>query len=183
MTTEATAVERLNSEFQEIIGCIDQANFSLRNAAEEMFRKTLLLAAASHFENEVKNHIMRIVLKHAGGAEVIREFIRNKAIERQFHTYFDWRARNANKFFGLFGEGFKSHMVSRVRSDPNLELAIRAFIEIGNERNRLVHEDFGNFPLEKTSGEIFELFRRASLFVDSLESTFDEYLEFKSRTQ
>lgn len=41
----------------------------------------------------------------------IAEFIRNKAIERQYHTYFNWKENKAtsiNGFWGLWGDEFKN---------------------------------------------------------------------------
>lgn len=177
MIMEETVVDRLYSEFQDIMKTLDQQSEpSLRVTAEETFRKTLLIAAASHFEREVKSHITNLVRKHTDDESVIVEFVYNKAIARQFHTYFDWNGRNANKFFALFGEGFKSYMTERVNTDQCYDQAVVAFLELGNERNRLVHEDFGNFTMEKNSKEIFCLYKKASIFVNSLETSFDDYL-------
>ena len=176
-----TIVDRLYKEFQDIVSSLGQAEISLQLTAEETFRKALLLAAASYFEREVQDRVMSLVRKHSG-SEVVVEFVRNKAIERQFHTYFQWAGHNANSFFGLFGEGYKSHMIERVKSDQSYGQAIRAFLELGNERNRLVHQDFGTFTLEKTSKEIFDLYETASRFVQSIESSFDEYVQPSSST-
>lgn len=168
-----TVVDRLYREFQDIVDSLEEMEVSLRVSAEETFRKALLLTAASYFERQVTGHIMRLVRQHS--SEEIVEFVRNKAVERQYHTYFQWDRHSANSFFGLFGEGYKSHMTGRVEADDAYRQAIRAFLELGNERNRLVHQDFGAFRLEKTSTEIFELYETARPFVDSLEASFDEY--------
>ena len=180
---KVTVVDQLYNEFQDIIGKLDNSEVSLRSSAEEAFRKNLLLAAASYFEDVVKAQILNLVRKHAGENETIISFVRNRAIERQFHTYFDWKKRNANSFFGYFGEGFKSYMVERVESDRAYDESVRAFLELGNERNRLVHQNFGSFRLQKTTTEVFELYRVASLFVNSLESSFEDYLRSNSSAQ
>ena len=173
---EETVVDRLYQEYQDIVDSLGPVELSLRNSAEETFRKALLLAAASYFEREIQDHIMMLVRKHSSGDEIV-EFVRNKAVERQFHTYFQWDGRNANKFFAMFGEGYKSYMTGRARDSQSYGHSIQAFLELGSERNRLVHQDFGNFPLEKTSKEIFDLYREARVFVDSVGTSFDEYLE------
>lgn len=178
--TDTTIVDRLYLEYQDIVDNLGTVELSLRNSAEETFRKSLLLAAASHFEREIQDHIMMVVRKYSSG-DMIVEFVRNKAIKRQYHTYFTWNRRNANDFFGMFGEGYKSYMIDQVQADQTYERSIRAFLELGNERNRLVHQDFGNFPLEKTSEEIFDLYKRARLFVDSIGTSFDEYLQSFSK--
>ena len=178
-----TVVDRLYGEFQDIVSNLDQTEISLKVAAEEILRKSLLVAAASYFEHEIKSQVVSLVMKHSGNNELVLEFMRNKAIERQYHTYFDWKASNANSFFGLFGDGFKAHMTKHVRGDSSYREAVRAFLELERERNRLVHEDFGNFPLEKTSKEVFDLYKTASLFVNSIETSFDDYLQSASKSE
>jgi len=65
-------------------------------------------------------------------------------------------------------------MKARVESDRDLEMAIKAFLELGNERNRLTHQDFGSFLLEKTADEIYILYQQAMKFVDMLPSVLRE---------
>jgi hypothetical protein len=95
----------------------------------------------------------------------------NKAVSRLYHTYFQWDKKNANSFFGLFGEPFLAACKERVRSDSELEGAIRAFLELGNARNEMVHENFALFSMNKTAEEVFALYSRARAFVDFLENS------------
>ena len=119
--------------------------------------------------------MLQLVSTHASGRDLIVEFVRNKAVERQYHTYFNWDRGNANAFFALFGEGFKGHMERRVKQEEAYDRAIKAFLELGSERNRLVHQDFGSYVLEKTVDEIMDTFHRARPFVDSLLVEFAAY--------
>jgi hypothetical protein len=48
--------------------------------------------------------------------------------------------------------------------------SVRAFLELGNERNRLVHQNYATFPMEKTLDEIYALYQNAVMFVDALPS-------------
>lgn len=171
-----SVVDRMYHEFKLLVGCIDEAEPSLRIAAEDNFRKTLLLAAASYFERRIKEDLLNFIHRRTGGVDLVREFSRNKAIERQYHTFFQWELSNANAFFGLFGESFKSYMRAIVQTDDEYRLAIESFLELGRDRNRLVHEDFGAFVLEKTTDEIFTLYQRALPFVESIPIRFDGYL-------
>jgi hypothetical protein len=66
----------------------------------------------------------------------------------------------------MFGDEFRSHMVEVVKLDQNMAKSISAFLEIGRERNRLVHQDYGSFFLEKSAEEIFGLYVSAMVFVD-----------------
>lgn len=164
-----TVVDRLYSEFEALKKHLDETGeVSLRSTADENFRKALLLAAASYFERRISDLVVDFARESFQSDHLIVEFLKNKAISRQYHTYFKWDASNANQFFGLFGETFKSFMTKELKSDLNLEISIKSFLELGNDRNRLVHQDFGTFPLEKTSEEIYQLYKSALQFVDSL---------------
>ena len=55
-----------------------------------------------------------------------------------------------------------------VRARPELQSAIEAFLELGNERNSLVHQNYATFPMEKTLEEIYLLYQRALIFVSTL---------------
>ena len=138
---------------------------SLRNSLDDNFRKILLLAAASHFERRLSGSVLEFVEGLTSSNHVLKWLIKNGVVERKYHTWFDWKAHNANKFFGLFGEDFKHHMSERVKEDAAIESAIQAFMEIGRERNRVAHEDYVSVPLEKTSQEIHQLYREAAKFV------------------
>ena len=118
--------------------------------SDESFRKLLLLAAASYFEYKIQQDV-DFVREVADGNERLVQFVENKALERQYHTFFEWKRQNANKFFGLFGESFKESMQSVLQSDSDLRSSIFSFMEVGRERNRLVHENFGAYRLIRTS--------------------------------
>ncbi len=100
----------------------------------------------------------------------LTEFLKNKAIARQYHTFFSRDKNNTNSFFGLFGLDFKEHMKQLITKNPKISDDIKAFLEIGNERNKLVHQNFGNFTSEKTADEIFELYKKATKFLSIFET-------------
>lgn len=165
----ATIVDRLHTEFQALVALLERdAEPSLLITADDTFRKVLLLSAASHFERVVTDAILGFVSLASSGNERVVEFVRRKGLSRQYHTLFDWDRGNANPFFGLFGEAFKVAMEARLKNDQALAEAIRAFLDLGRERNRLIHQDLGQFVLEKTSGEIFTLYGLGSRFVEAL---------------
>lgn len=138
---------------------------SLRVTADDYFRKVLLLSAASYFEHKVSETLLEFVFERTRGDGAILALVRSKAIERQYHTFFDWKSNNANTFFSLFGPHFKDYMKTQVEKDDGLRDAIRAFLEIGRLRNELVHLNFASFPLEKTVEEIYDLYKIANRFV------------------
>lgn len=83
----------------------------------------------------------------------------------------------ANSFFGLFGDIFSNFIKQEVRNSEQLSSSIKAFLEIGRERNRLVHQDFGTFSLEKTSDEIYLLYKDALVFVNALPDKLRQCLQ------
>ncbi len=174
---KATIVERLHTQFLEIIGQIDEKEITLRLTAEENFRKTLLLAAASYFEARITEALMDLVRNSTRGNHLVEEFVRNKAISRQYHSWFQWDAGNANSFFGLFGTGFKAFMKNRIKENEDIAHSIKAFLEIGSERNRLVHQNFGTFALEKDEDEIYNLYVKARPFVENISHVMMEFLK------
>lgn len=163
----ATVVDRLHAEFSDLLTVLDRmGEVSLRSVADDSFRKALLMAAASHFELRMKDIVLDFVSEVTSESHVLTWLVRNKAVSRQYHTWFNWESKNANSFFGLFGTNFQKCMKDMVGNDNDLESSIRAFMEVGRERNRLVHQDFGVFTLEKTSEEIYQLYAKAMKFIE-----------------
>lgn len=164
----STPIDRLYEESSAVVDLLGRDQPSLVVAAGDNFRKMLVLAAASYFEHRISTCISEFIHERASGNSLVIGFVKNKAIARQYHTWFKWDETHANHFFGLFGSQFKQMMGERVRDSDELRSSIRAFLEIGNERNKLVHQDFATFSLEKTLDEIYELYRQSLLFVDGL---------------
>jgi hypothetical protein len=149
---------------------MSQNELSLRIAADANLRKSLLLASASYYERQIGELILDYA-RSCSNDERIVFFIKNKAISRQYHTLFNWDAKNCNSFLALFGEDFKKEFSFKISTNPALEQAIKYFLEIGSERNRMVHQDFGQYSLEKTSKEINEIHENAKLFISELRTS------------
>ena len=56
----------------------------------EHYRKILLLSCASYYETRIVEIIKAFVTSKSCDSR-ISEFVNNKAIQRQYHTYFDWK--------------------------------------------------------------------------------------------
>ena len=163
----APVVDRTYNEFLGLLKVLDGVNeISLRNTVDNNFRKLLLMAAASYFEQRMKDAILDFVVEATAEDHVLTCLVRNKVVSRQYHSWFNWDVKNVNSFFGLFGPSFQQSMKEIVSSDTDLDSSIQAFIEIGGERNRLVHQNFASFSLEKTSDEIYTLYRTGLRFVE-----------------
>jgi RiboL-PSP-HEPN len=171
-----TIVDRFYRDFQELVSYLEKGGeLSLRNVVESNFGKVLLLVAASYFEWLITQNLVEFVNQGTNNNKAILEFVKNKALSRQFHSLFDWDRNNANKFYSLFGEEFRAFMKGELDSNNVLDSSVKAFMEIGRERNRLVHQDFGSFALEKTATEIFQLYKEAVHFVESIPIKLEEF--------
>lgn len=169
---DATFIDTLFSEQKELIDFLkQQGQLSYAQNVEVFLSKTLLLSCASYFESRVTNAISDYAKKVSNADEALISLVRTKAIERQYHTYFQWRegGRSANSFFAMFGSALKD---SAKQDLKNMELsqATAAFLELGDLRNLLVHENFASYPLEKTADEIYQLYGAALRFVIYIES-------------
>ena len=153
-------------EHRELIGHLQTTgDISLLTRVTEAFSKTLLVSAASYYEYRF-TEILVGLYEHAGNrSTALAEFVRNQAIGQRFAQLFAWGDHNANRFFSFFGGDFRSHMTQKVRQNRDLEESIRAFLELGNLRNQLVHRNYAAFPLTKTVDEVFDLYQKARLFV------------------
>ena len=172
----STPVDALHREFGDLLAVLDEAGeISLRSTADANFRKALLLAAASYFERQLTDVVVSFAEAATSPNHVVAWLIKRRVVERQYHTWFAWDARNANRFFGMFGDSFRDHMRSLVDENNKLSLSIEAFMEIGRERNRMVHQDYGSYTLEKTSEEIYEMYRSATRFVERFSQELRRY--------
>jgi hypothetical protein len=172
----ATIVDHLYADNLTLLAYLNKSGeISLASTVNESFPKALVLSAASYFESFIQDAIVRVVAECTGPANALLEFVKNKAIERQYHTYFQWDRSNANSFFGLFGSEFRDFMVAQVKASPQLASSIAAFLELGNIRNQLVHQNFAVFPLQKTAEEIFGLYETALLFVQAFPEQLEQY--------
>jgi RiboL-PSP-HEPN len=171
-TKTETVIDHFYNENYQLVSFLNDKNeISLLNIAELNFKKSLLLSAASYFETRIREIVINFVTSKSSGCEEIIFFVKKKAIERQYHTYFDWdNAKNANTFFALFGENFKNSAVYDIKSDSKLNTSVLAFLELGKQRNTLVHQNFASFPIEMTSLEIYTKYQEALKFVEYIEN-------------
>lgn len=174
---EKLTMEFLNETFPQLqnlrpgkwtilqLGNRENNQVSFEMYINDTYKKTLLLSAASYFESIITNAIHNYAREVTKQNDEIVSFIDNKAINRQFHTYFDWDKNNANQFFKLFGDGFKEKARKQIKANQ-LEEAERVFIAIGHERNCLVHQNFIEHPINDTFEEIYEKYQTGCVFIE-----------------
>jgi hypothetical protein len=76
------------------------------------------------------------------------------------------KSTNVNKFLSLFGETFKAEASAEIAANPDLGKAAKDFLELGNLRNCIVHQNYATYVAEKSASEIFELFLSAERFLE-----------------
>ena len=172
--TAREAIKQNYTDYQEYFSYLrENIEISFLSNYSDVFSKTLLLSVASYFEDAIKQIVHKILL--TSESKILKEFIENKALNRQYHTFFDWKGSNANCFFALFGEDFKKFMKSKVKADENLEQSIKDFLILGKSRNELVHCNYALFNIDMTVDEIYTKFESALKFIDSLIPFCEEF--------
>lgn len=169
-----TIVDRIYKDNLELLEYLNKKKeISFASQFDVTFKKSLLLSSASFFEEEICKIVQAFVERKTSNDKCITSLVKRKVIERQYHTYFEWDGKNANKFFGLFGEDFKNQLVQKIKKEPRLDIALKAFLELGNMRNCLVHQNFANYTIDKTAKEVYDLYQEAMIFVQWLSDNFD----------
>lgn len=172
-TNVVDSLYRDNKELLDFLQRSGEVSFQIE--VDGNFRKILLLSAASYFESVIRDTLIEFFREKTNQSDLVVSFLEKKAIERQYHTLFNWPGNNANSFFSLFGEGFKEFMKDEVKNNKKLDDSIKAFLKIGDSRNQLVHQNFANFVLESTAEDIYQLYLLAIFFIEELPKKLREY--------
>src|SRR5579871_2758519 len=128
-----------SAEVRSILSAAGQ--ITLLNSAEDNARKALVLAAASLFEHRITEALLKYAETVSNSDGCVVSLIRNKAIKRQFHTFFDWDQKKIGTFQTLLGESIGGNLKSLCSESPGKEQST-AFLEIGYLRNCLVHKNY-----------------------------------------
>ena len=166
-------IQKLITDYQDLHKfLLENGQISSSVDVNEHYRKILLFSCASYYESRIVELIKNFVASKSSDSR-IGEFVNNKAIQRQYHTYFDWKqTNNVNAFLGMFGQDFKEEVLAEIKASENLAEQIKSFMIIGSERNKMAHGNFLEYKLDKTFDELVELQKNANLFIEYLESKF-----------
>lgn len=167
-----TIIDKVFQDYTDVTNYLKNNNqISLLTTAEDTFRKALLLSSASYFETILQEMISKLAMDKSDSNAMIIAIIKQKALSRQYHTWFDWKTPSAGTFFAMLGEDYKSTITAELKSDAEFKECLNSFLEIGATRNLLVHENFAQFPLQKTMEELYSLYQIAMGFIHHCEST------------
>jgi hypothetical protein len=169
MTDEVTTF--FNRQNELISSLLTHGELSLAQDATQMLQKNLPLAAASFFEKHICEVILDYTKEKSNNCVELVAFVEKKAINRQYHTMFDWEKNNVNKFLSLFGDEFKGRVEREINNDNIIKNAAKNFLEIGYLRNCIIHQNYATYSADKSAREIFELFESAKFFVEYIRKT------------
>ena len=151
---------------------------ALMTNANEVYRMSILIAAASYCETRL-TAMMKKIYEERTGSAILSEFVHKRALYKKFHTLFDWKtkgnyAKGANTFYSMFGKNFADHIKNQSENDKEFKMSQEAFVKIGALRNELAHE--GNITSSYTVADALDLFENAKVFFvkffDQLESQY-----------
>lgn len=134
--------------------------------ANEIYRMSILIAAASYCEIRL-TAMMKKIYEERTGSTILSEFVHKRALNRQFHTLFDWKAKGdyskgANRFYSMFGKNFADHIKNQSKIDKDFKRSQESFVKIGALRNELAHE--GSITSSYTVTDVLDLFDSAKVF-------------------
>lgn len=171
-----TEIERIYNEAEITVKYLNEAQrISDSNSVADMYRKSLLLGCASYFEHILTSALLEYVEKRTSNSSILRSIVKTKAIDRLYHSWFDWDKGNGNKFYSLLGDDFKTKMNQSLQANIELKNGEKDFVNLGNERNKLVHQNFSTFPLDMTMSEIMDQYKSAVKYVSHLISSMSAF--------
>lgn len=146
---------------------------------DEQYKKALLLAAVSRFEQKITEAIELLLQDELVNGHPLAVLVYNAAIDRKFYSWFSWKEDNekgVNMFFGLFGREFGVYARNRISADFTLRQSAGSFIRLGNLRNKLVHQDFADYSMNETVEEIYRWYQESIEFVDWVPEVLRSYI-------
>lgn len=151
---------------------IEIKQISLAQQVADGYAKSFLLAAASKFESEIKKLVLDWIKNRTGNCPNVEAFIQISILDRGYAKLFSWNdgGKGVNTFLKLFGDEFCACAKAQIKDDVNVESGACAFIEIGQQRNKLVHNDFSSFNVIFTIDESYKKYQNAIIFISFLRS-------------
>lgn len=164
-------IDELYKDAKEAIDKLDKPeDISLKLSMQQFLSKALLLSVASHFEMRLKKIVIDFANEKSHGSPSINSLISKKAVERQFHTWFDWKTSSVTPFFSLFGAEFREVMREKILTSEELKDSISSFMETCGERNNIIHQDFISYEFKKTLDEVYKSYQNSMLFLETLKA-------------
>lgn len=159
----------------EVLGSLLPENVDLASFYSNynsLFTKAFTVACGNAFERKLIKEIP-IILSSENALAL--NFLQKQALDRKYHTLFEWKEKNANKFFGLFGPDFKKYMMDVLKNDLTLKQQEKDFVELGELRNLIVHKGIDTYSLTSDLNTIKKMFDNSVEFAVFFCSAFCTY--------
>jgi hypothetical protein len=156
-------------DHNQLIAILESAgHISLAQSVRSTFARVFLLAAASLYEHRITEALLKYCDSKTAGDTCLRALLLNRAVKRQYHTFFEWDNRKAGPFFSLMGDAHGKTLRNEFTAEPK-KVSLDAFLEVGFLRNCLVHQNFSTYSLEKNVHEVAGLCEAAEAFLIRIE--------------
>lgn len=162
-----TSVDDAYANFNSLSAAVSNSDLSALNFANEIGAKTLLIAAAGDLERRFCGALLSLFQRQNTPAHLV-SFVEHQALDRKFHTLFNWKTNNANGFIGLFGEDKKEELKDILNKEP-YDSQLKDFLYIGRTRNEIVHIGLTTASIGNTMDEVYSKYRSALSFVNFIQ--------------
>src|SRR5215469_455853 len=126
-----TIIDRAYEDNARLLLYLSQRKeLSLLRTADDSFRKSLVLSAASLFEHQISEALRRYCDRKSSSDACVLALVRIKVLKRQYFTYFDWENKRTGPFFSLLGDVIGERLKAESKTAP-LKSAVEAFLELG----------------------------------------------------
>lgn len=163
---------RLDAEFKKleaiVAELISSGKVDMSIDAQHLFAKVFAVCAGSCCEVEIVRILEEYVNWQSRGDDKLFRFVHTVAIDKKYFSLFDWERAEASAFFSKFGKDFADCMKFAMAKDRSLAEAVRSFLELGKQRNNLVHNDLARIEFEDTLVDVAKKFSAAEAFLDVL---------------
>lgn len=159
-----TSVDDAYANFDALSKSVQTFDLSAHNFINDIGAKTLVIAAAGDLERRLCSTILELY-RGKSLSEHLVQFVDKQALERKFHTLFNWDSNNVNTFLGLFGTTKKAELKTILENDPYRSQVID-FMYIGRTRNNIVHKGLTIASIENTKEEVYQKYRSGLAFVN-----------------
>ncbi|WP_413853780.1 HEPN domain-containing protein [Candidatus Ruminimicrobium bovinum] len=162
-----TSIHNLYTEYRKIKKILEKSGeISVLTDYTNTMRKVLILSSASLFEVQMTDMLKNYVYSVSNQNKQLVSFIEKQALERKYHTLFDWDSNNVNRFLKLFGKDFETSINRKFQEEGKRKKNMIDFIELGHNRNLFAHEDFARYEYNsKNPEEIFKQYKSARKFI------------------
>lgn len=175
-------VESLYEDFKRAEASLLAAGeISALNTLSVVFKNNLVLTSASNSERML-TAFFEDLLANQGLMPHLALFCKKSAFDQRYHTFFDWKCAESESpekgvegFVSKFGQQFKAEHKKQIIDSPSLRQGAASFIQIGHQRNEMVHTGFTNYTNEKTNAEIIEHHRAAIRYLKFSMRLITEY--------